>query len=147
MFKQTANVFNNEIIIAFKDPSCVGNKALFILVNAKVDNYFRNLRMLANETATHFLRRFTVGRNQAELAGNSYDDTQLVDFLLSATSNVTNQSYLTNLSVYQMKQDDDEDVAFADLEYKLQVSCKGSRQCSYYRGTAGLLQSEMLQLQ
>jgi len=105
MFKQTASVFNQEIIIVYKDPLHVGNKALFILVNAKVDNYFRNLRMVTSETATHFLRRFIIGRNQAELAGNSYDDIQLVDYLLSAMSSVTNQAYLTNLSVFQMKRD------------------------------------------
>mmetsp|Transcript_9598 Transcript_9598/g.13856 ORF Transcript_9598/g.13856 Transcript_9598/m.13856 type:complete len:170 (+) Transcript_9598:1328-1837(+) len=147
MFKQTSTVFNQEVIVIYKDPSCVGNKALFILVNAKVDNYFRNLltrttgfgdkallllqkqcasnnmidknhfhfvftnlRMLSSETATHFLRRFIIGRNQAELAGNSYDDIQLVDFLLSAMSSVTNQAYMTNLSVFQMKRDDNQAV-------------------------------------
>mmetsp|Transcript_9596 Transcript_9596/g.13848 ORF Transcript_9596/g.13848 Transcript_9596/m.13848 type:complete len:133 (+) Transcript_9596:1379-1777(+) len=110
MFKQTSTVFNQEVIVIFKDPSCVGNRALFILVNAKVDNYFRNLRMLSSETATHFLRRFIIGRNQAELAGNSYDDIQLVDFLLSAMSSITNQAYMTNLSVFQMKRDDNQAV-------------------------------------
>lgn len=46
--------------------------------------------MLSSEMAMHFLHHFNIGLNQAELAGNSYDDIQVLDFLFSAMSSVTN---------------------------------------------------------
>ena len=116
MFKETQGIIVVETIKSFKDPNCVGNQSVFILVNSRVDNYFRqvltrvpkfgekalqllqtlcanvtsndrhhyhhlftNMKITTNESATHFLYRFIIGRNQSELVGNTYqDDTSLL---------------------------------------------------------------------
>ena len=44
MFAQTASVLDidNDIIL-FSDPTCIGNRALYMLLCSKVDNFYRNL--------------------------------------------------------------------------------------------------------
>jgi hypothetical protein len=43
MFSKIAPVYDNEAIILFDDPSCVGNQALYMLITTKVDNFYRNM--------------------------------------------------------------------------------------------------------
>jgi hypothetical protein len=42
-FPQTSPVYNDNNIVPFTDPSCIGNQALFLLLSAQVDNFYRNL--------------------------------------------------------------------------------------------------------
>jgi hypothetical protein len=41
MFSQTASVLNNDEIVPFQDATCIGNKALYLLVGSRVDGYFQ----------------------------------------------------------------------------------------------------------
>ena len=153
MFKETQGVIVSESIIPYQDPKCVGNQAVFILVNSKVDNYFRqvltqvpklgdkalqllqtlcanvtsndphhyhrlftNMRKTTSESVTHFLYRFIIGRNQSELAGNTYQDTALVNYFLSAVSSTTNPAYMILMMSYQNDMDSNRPVTFEDLE-------------------------------
>ena len=43
MFPQTSPVYSDNNIVPFTDPSCIGNQALFLLLSARVDNFYRNL--------------------------------------------------------------------------------------------------------
>ena len=43
MFPQTSPIYHDNTIIPFNEPSCIGNQALFLLISAKVDNFYRNL--------------------------------------------------------------------------------------------------------
>jgi len=153
MFKETQGIIVVETIKSFKDPNCVGNQSVFILVNSRVDNYFRqvltrvpkfgekalqllqtlcanvtsndrhhyhhlftNMKITTNESATHFLYRFIIGRNQSELVGNTYQDDALVNYVLSAISATTNPAYMILMMSYQNDLDSNKPVTFADLE-------------------------------
>jgi len=41
MFPQTSKVFHNNEVIPFENPEDIGNKALYILISSKVDEYFQ----------------------------------------------------------------------------------------------------------
>jgi hypothetical protein len=43
MFPATATVYDNNSIVPFSDPSSVGNQALFMLITARVDNFYHNM--------------------------------------------------------------------------------------------------------
>lgn len=43
MFSQTASVFKNQKITSFQDPKDIGNKALYLLIASRVDEYFQRL--------------------------------------------------------------------------------------------------------
>ena len=43
MFSQTERVMSANSIIPYHYPECVENQALFMLISAKVDHYYRNL--------------------------------------------------------------------------------------------------------
>ena len=153
MFKETQGIIVSETIVPYQDPKCVGNQAVFILVNSKVDNYFKqvltrvpklgdkalqllqtlcanvtsndrhhyhhlftNMRITTSESVTHFLYRFIIGRNQSELVGNTYQDTALVSYFLSAISSTTHPAYMILMMSYQNDIDSNRPVTFEDLE-------------------------------
>lgn len=41
MFPKTTSVLKQEDIIPFTDSNCIGNKALFLLIGSRVDEYFQ----------------------------------------------------------------------------------------------------------
>jgi hypothetical protein len=41
MFPETSPVLNKEDIIPFSSVGCIGNKALFLLISSRVDDYFQ----------------------------------------------------------------------------------------------------------
>ena len=44
MFPQTAMVLDNKNdIIDVADPSCIGNRPMYLLISSKVDNFYRTL--------------------------------------------------------------------------------------------------------
>lgn len=49
MFKETSNIMPKEVIIAFADKKCIGNRALYQLILSKVDNHCRDLLRHCNE--------------------------------------------------------------------------------------------------
>jgi hypothetical protein len=51
------------------------------------------LRIKDNESATNFFRLFTFARTEAEAAGNTYTEQQLVSFALAGMNNTSNSRY------------------------------------------------------
>jgi hypothetical protein len=50
-----------------------------------------NLRVVQNdETATHFLKRFTIARTKATIADNEYSEDEVVDLFLAAFTQTKN---------------------------------------------------------
>jgi hypothetical protein len=127
---------DNDIIL-FSDPTCIGNRALYMLLCSKVDNFYRNLiqrehnfgdkalrllksycasctivdknhfhreftnlRLINDETATHFLKRFTHARTKTIIADNTYSDDETVDLFLAALALTTNVQYLYVIQHY-----------------------------------------------
>jgi hypothetical protein len=41
MFPQTSKLFQDNEIIPYENPEDIGNKALYILISSKVDEYFQ----------------------------------------------------------------------------------------------------------
>jgi hypothetical protein len=111
MFPQSSKIFQENEIVPYETPGDIGNKALYILIRSKVDEYFQRalkkfegygdkalsfikiqfanihhpfttLRINDNESATNFFRHFTFARTEVEAAGNTYSEQQLVSLLL-----------------------------------------------------------------
>jgi hypothetical protein len=137
MFPQTSKVFHDNEVIPYENPEDIGNKALYILISSKVDEYFQRaikqfegygdkalsfikiqcahinsedthhfhhlfttLRIKDNESATNFFRHFTFARTEAEAAGNTYTEQQLVSFALAGMNNTSNSRYDIALQLY-----------------------------------------------
>jgi len=144
MFPQTSKLFQDNEIIPYENPEDIGNKALYILISSKVDEYFQraikqfegygdkalsfikiqcaninsedthhfhhlftNLRIKDNESATNFFRRFTFAKTEAEAAGNSYTEQQLVSFALAGMNNTSNSKYDIALQLYRLEREQD----------------------------------------
>jgi len=140
MFPQTSTVFHDNEIVPYENPEDIGNKALYILISSKVDEYFQRaikqfeghgdkalsfikiqcaninpedthhfhhlfttLRIKDNESATNFFRRFTFARMEAEAAGNTYSEQQLVSFALAGMNNTSNSRYDIALQLYRLE--------------------------------------------
>ncbi len=41
MFSQTSSVLTDDTVTPFSDPTCIGNKALYLLIGSRVDGYFQ----------------------------------------------------------------------------------------------------------
>ena len=54
---------------------------------------FTSLTILPNETVKAFLKRFNIGRTNAEKLGNVYSNVERVDFLLTAMEPCTEPAY------------------------------------------------------
>jgi len=55
---------------------------------------FTNLRIQNDETATHFLKRFTIARTKAIIADNEYSENEVVDLFLAAFTQTKNIQYM-----------------------------------------------------
>jgi len=55
---------------------------------------FTNLRLQNEETATHFLKRFTIACTKAIIADNIYSEEEVVDLFLAAFIQTTNMPYM-----------------------------------------------------
>jgi len=80
---------------------------------------FLELRILPNETATSFLRRFTIARNNAEKVDCIYSDSELIDAFLSALHPSTNHAYQLQTTLFKSKREHKEDFSFSDIERQL----------------------------
>jgi len=125
MFKETSNIMPKEVIIAFADKKCIGNRALYQLILSKVDNHCRDLhyhqlfvglRAFQDESATRFIDRFLIARTSAERAQNEYSNSKLVSFLLTGLSSHKNPSYQLLISIIREKQMSGTETAYEDLE-------------------------------
>jgi hypothetical protein len=169
MFSQTAPVLDadNEIVL-FHDSNCVGNRALYMLLCSKVDNFYRNLiqreqnmgdkalkllksycasctivdkthfhreltnlRIITDETATHFLKRFTVARTKAIIADNEYSDDETVDLFLAAVAQSKNVQYLYVIQHYLSERHGGRTVSFHDIERRLLAIDESSERETY----------------
>jgi hypothetical protein len=63
------------------------------------------LRIKDNESATNFFPRFTFARTEAEAAGNTYSEQQLVSFALAGMNNTSNSRYDIALQLYRLKRE------------------------------------------
>jgi len=156
MFPQTSKVLNSVNVIPFEDADCVGNKALYLLVSATVDEYFQRaikqfegygdkalafiktqcadinpedthhyhhvfttLRIKDNESATNFFKHFTFAQTEAEAAGNTYSENQLVSYALAGFTSTHNHQYETALQLYRLEREQDPSkFTLAQLEKK-----------------------------
>jgi hypothetical protein len=150
MSPQTSKLFQDNDIIPYENPEDIGNKALYILISSKVDEYFQRaikhfegygdkalsfikiqcaninsedthhfhhlfttMRIKDNESATNFFRRcnfflhFTFARTEAEAAGNTYTEQQLVSFALAGMNNTSNLRYDIALQLYRLEREQD----------------------------------------
>jgi hypothetical protein len=142
MFPQTAVVFQDNEIVPFSNPNDIGNRALYLLICSKVDEYFHwsvkqfegfgdkalasikiqcanisaedthhyhhmftSLHIKDNESATNFFCRFTYTCTEAEAAGNSYTNEQLVSCALAGLNSTHNAKYDTALQLYRLEQE------------------------------------------
>jgi len=55
---------------------------------------FTNLQITQDESATHFLKCFTLGKSKAVIADNTYSDDETVDLFLAAMNATKNVQYL-----------------------------------------------------
>jgi hypothetical protein len=153
MFSETCEVLKDDQIIPYADPLCHGNQALFLLISAKVDAYFRalirrhkgfgdraleliktqcanvtnidkhhfhkaftSLAILHEESATHFLQRFTLGRQQAEFANNIYSEAELVDYCIAGLQGSTKTHYMLAVQMFQAKINGNTPVTLREIE-------------------------------
>jgi hypothetical protein len=42
MFPQTSSVLPKDKVVPFEDPTCIGNRALYLLLSARTDTYFQH---------------------------------------------------------------------------------------------------------
>jgi len=61
---------------------------------------FSSLWLINDETATHFLKRFTIARTKAIIADNVYCDDETVDLFLAALAQTKNVQYLDIIQHY-----------------------------------------------
>ncbi len=80
---------------------------------------FSNMWITTDESATNFLRRFTIGRSQAEAANNSYTDDELVDYMLTAMNTATKTIYVLTIQLFQSAREAGHPVTFSSIENKL----------------------------
>ena len=66
-----------------------------------------NLRIINDETATHFLKRFTIARTKAIIADNEYSDDETVDqFLAAEAQSKMSNIYMLFSTIYQSNMGD-----------------------------------------
>jgi len=107
----------------------MGDKALQLLKSycascTIVDkNHFHreltNLRIINDETATHFLKRFTIARTKAIIADNEYSDDETVDQFLAAEAQSKNVQYLYVIQHYLSEQHGGRTIIFHEIERRL----------------------------
>ncbi len=54
MFPETSPVLNKEDIIPFSSVGCIGNKALFLLISSRVDDYLSKLFMALRDKGIEY---------------------------------------------------------------------------------------------
>ena len=141
MFSQMAPVFDvdNEIQL-FPEPDCVGNRALYMLLclgdkalkllksycasctivdKNHFHHEFTNLQIVNEESATHFLKRFTIARTKAIIANNEYTDDETVDLFLAAVAQTKNVQYLYVIQHYLLERHNTRTISFHDVEWRL----------------------------
>jgi hypothetical protein len=65
------------------------------------------MRIKDNESATNFFKRFTFAQTEAEAAGNSYTEDQLVSYALAGFTSTQNHCYETALQLYRLEREQD----------------------------------------
>ena len=90
-----------------------------------------NLRIINDETATHFLKRFTVARTKAIIADNEYSDDETVDLFLAAVAQSKNVQYLYVIQHYLSEQQGGRMVSFHDIERRLLAIDESSERENY----------------
>jgi len=66
---------------------------------------FTTLRIKEYESATAFLKRFIFAKTEAESAGNSYSEHELVSFALTGLNHSKNPKYDTALQLYRLERE------------------------------------------
>jgi hypothetical protein len=102
---------------AIKQFEGLGDKALSFIkiqctnINSEDTHHFHHLfttlRVKDHESAANFFRHFTFARTEAEAAGNTYSDQQLVSFALAGMINTSNSRYDIALQLYLLEREQD----------------------------------------
>jgi hypothetical protein len=80
---------------------------------------FTTLWIKDTESTTHFFRHFTLGKTEAEAAGNSYSEQQLVSFSLARLNSTKKiKIYETALQLYKPEREHGKTFTLAELEKK-----------------------------
>lgn len=93
---------------------------------------FTNSRIIADETVTHFLKRFTIGHTKAIIANNTYSEEEIVDYFLAALHKTTNIRYLSMVQHYLSEQHNAKTVLFHNIERRLLAIDKTVERDTYY---------------
>ncbi len=80
---------------------------------------FTNLQIVNEESATHFLKRFTIARTKAIIANNEYTDDETVDLFLAAVAQTKNVQYLYVIQHYLLERHNTRTISFHDVEWRL----------------------------
>jgi hypothetical protein len=106
-----------------------------------------NLRIINDETATHFLKRFTVARTKAIIADNEYSDDETVDLFLAAVAQSKNVQYLYVIQHYLSERHGGRTVSFHDIERRLLAIDESSERETYNKRrskiASGLVANDM----
>jgi len=92
---------------------------------------FTNLRIQNEETATHFLKRFTIARTKAVIADNKYSDDEVVDLFLAAFTQTKNIQYMYVTQHFLSMRQSENVVSFHDLEKRLLAIDESSEREKY----------------
>mmetsp|Transcript_9593 Transcript_9593/g.13839 ORF Transcript_9593/g.13839 Transcript_9593/m.13839 type:complete len:224 (+) Transcript_9593:841-1512(+) len=135
MFKETQAIIGEDSIHLYETLDCVGNQALFILVNSKVDKYFKQvLKRVENygDKALQLLQTLCANITSGDRHHYNHQDQQLVEFFLAAISSTKDPSYMVNIATYQMKLDFNDSISFAEVERKFLASQRQSQLLIYH---------------
>jgi len=108
---------------------------------------FTNLRLQNEETATHFLKRFTIARTKAIIADNIYSEEEVVDLFLAAFTQTTNMPYMYITQHFMPMRQSGTAVAFHEIEKRLMAIDESTERACFVsrksRVASGLLAHEV----
>jgi hypothetical protein len=77
---------------------------------------FTSLAILHEESATHFLQWFTIGRQQAEFANNVYSEVELMDCCITGLQGSTKTHYMLAVQMFHTKRKGNMPVMLREIE-------------------------------
>jgi hypothetical protein len=92
---------------------------------------FTNLRLQNEETATHFLKRFTIARTKAIIADNIYSEEEVVDLFLAAFTQTTNMPYMYITQHFMPMRQSGTAVAFHEIEKRLMAIDESTKRARF----------------
>jgi hypothetical protein len=101
MFESTASVYSNNTIVPFSNPSCIGNQALYMLITAPVDNFYRHMLHSLDGFGDKALQKLSSYCANVAMIDKSYYHHQFTTLHLLDNESVTH--FLKNFVITQTK--------------------------------------------